>query len=329
MIEHLRRPGAAGVRDLVAQPRAGAGSLRPRHVRAGGRSRRGTRSPRSRRRAPSHLDGGVLGRDHHRGTARPPGGRRASSADVGEPDADGVRARQRHRRARRRRSPPASVAAAAVAESARKGYLDGQALAGVFAWLRPNDLIWNYVVNNYLLGKEPPAFDILYWNQDTVRLAAGLHRDFIQHRRSTTRSRSPGAFEVLGDPRRPRRRSTLDSYIVAGADGSHRPVGERVQRRRSCSAANRGSCCRPSGHIQALDQPAERRTSRSELPRRRRAAGARPGGIRGAGDHSCRQLVAGLRDAWLADAVRRAEAGAEVARQREVQGARQRRPGPM
>ena len=63
---------------------------------------------------------------------------------------------------------------AAVAESARKGYLDGQALAGVFTWLRPNDLVWSYVVNNYLLGKAPPAFDILYWNQDTVRLAAGV-----------------------------------------------------------------------------------------------------------------------------------------------------------
>ncbi len=48
------------------------------------------------------------------------------------------------------------LAAAAVAESARKGYVDGQALAGVFTWLRPNDLVWSYVVNNYLLGKGRP-----------------------------------------------------------------------------------------------------------------------------------------------------------------------------
>src|SRR5215207_3460081 len=48
-----------------------------------------------------------------------------------------------------------AVAAAAVADSARRGYLDGRALAGVFAWLRPNDLIWNYWINNYLLGKDP------------------------------------------------------------------------------------------------------------------------------------------------------------------------------
>ena len=53
------------------------------------------------------------------------------------------------------------LAAAAVAESARKGYIDGRALEGVFAWLRPNDLVWNYFVNDYLRGKDPPAFDLL------------------------------------------------------------------------------------------------------------------------------------------------------------------------
>ena len=85
----------------------------------------------------------------------------------------------------------------------------------MFAWLRPNDLVWNYVVNNYLLGKEPPAFDILYWNQDTVRLAAGLHRDFIHIGAGQLVRRGAGALEVLGH------RSTsgavdLDSYLVAG-----------------------------------------------------------------------------------------------------------------
>ena len=72
-----------------------------------------------------------------------------------------------------------NVAVAANATSAAKGYLDGRALAEIFAWLRPSDLIWNYWVNNYLLGKTPPAFDVLYWNADTTRMTAGLHADFM------------------------------------------------------------------------------------------------------------------------------------------------------
>ena len=60
-----------------------------------------------------------------------------------------------------------------------QGYLDGRSLAEVFAWLRPGDLIWNYWVNNYLQGSKPPAFDILFWNADTTRMTAALHRDFV------------------------------------------------------------------------------------------------------------------------------------------------------
>ncbi|EFL87705.1 alpha/beta fold hydrolase [Ahrensia sp. R2A130] len=63
--------------------------------------------------------------------------------------------------------------------SATLGVLDGQEMAKMFAWMRPNDLIWNYWVNNYLLGNKPPAFDVLYWNADTTRLPAGLHADFL------------------------------------------------------------------------------------------------------------------------------------------------------
>src|SRR5579863_8880083 len=72
------------------------------------------------------------------------------------------------------------AAKVAAAASAARGYLDDRSLAEVFAWLRPNDLIWNYWVNNYLLGKKPPAFDILFWNADTTRMTARLHRDFLQ-----------------------------------------------------------------------------------------------------------------------------------------------------
>jgi poly(3-hydroxyalkanoate) synthetase len=59
------------------------------------------------------------------------------------------------------------------------GVLQGRELARMFAWMRPNDLIWNYWVNNYLLGNAPPAFDILYWNNDTTRLPPKLHADFL------------------------------------------------------------------------------------------------------------------------------------------------------
>src|SRR5215468_6351518 len=59
------------------------------------------------------------------------------------------------------------------------GVVEGQELARMFAWMRPNDLIWNYWVNNYLLGNSPPAFDVLCWNNDTTRLPARLHADFL------------------------------------------------------------------------------------------------------------------------------------------------------
>ena len=73
---------------------------------------------------------------------------------------------------------PESIAAAKSA-SQLAGVVEGQELARMFAWMRPNDLIWNYWVNNYLLGNAPPAFDVLYWNNDTTRLPARLHADFL------------------------------------------------------------------------------------------------------------------------------------------------------
>ena len=67
----------------------------------------------------------------------------------------------------------------AVAQSARKGVLEGKDLTLTFSLMRPNDLIWNYVVNNYLLGNTPPPFDVLYWNGDSTNLPAKLHSDYM------------------------------------------------------------------------------------------------------------------------------------------------------
>jgi polyhydroxyalkanoate synthase subunit PhaC len=144
------------------------------------------------------------------------------------------------------------LAAAAVAESARRGYLDGQALAGVFAWLRPNDLIWNYHVNNYLLGKDPPAFDILYWNQDSVRLAAGLHRDFIHVGLDNALTRA-GAVDVLGTPV-DLAAVDVDSYVVAGLT-DHIVPWESAYRGTQLLGGQSRFVLSTSGHIQALVNP--------------------------------------------------------------------------
>ena len=61
-----------------------------------------------------------------------------------------------------------------------RGYLDGSRLAALFSQMRPKDLIWPFVVNNYLLGKTPPAFDILYWNQDSTRMPAANHAFYLR-----------------------------------------------------------------------------------------------------------------------------------------------------
>jgi len=107
-----------------------------------------------------------------------------------------------------------ATATAAMAASRARGYLDGRTLAEVFAWLRPDDLIWNYWVNNYLQGRPPPPFDILYWNADTTRLPAALHRDFIRLAVDNALVK-PDCATMLGSPVDLSKVDT-EAYVVAG-----------------------------------------------------------------------------------------------------------------
>ena len=144
------------------------------------------------------------------------------------------------------------MAGLAKAKSARKGYLDGRALAEVFAWLRPGDLVWNYWVNNYLLGKRPPAFDILFWNSDTTRMTAALHADFVDLAMENSLTR-PGALTVLGVPI-DLGKITVDSYVVAGI-ADHITPWESCYRSAQLFGGTTRFVLSTSGHIAALVNP--------------------------------------------------------------------------
>jgi polyhydroxyalkanoate synthase subunit PhaC len=154
------------------------------------------------------------------------------------------------------------TARVAAAASSARGYLDGRSLAEVFAWLRPNDLIWNYWVNNYLLGRKPPAFDILFWNADTIRMTAGLHRDFLELGAENALVH-PGGASMLGSPV-DLAAVDRDSYIVAG-------ITDHICPWQSCYRSTQLLGGRPrfllstSGHVAAMVNPPGNDKARYQL----------------------------------------------------------------
>jgi polyhydroxyalkanoate synthase len=149
-----------------------------------------------------------------------------------------------------------TTAAAAAAASAARGYLDGRRLAEVFAWLRPDDLIWNYWVNNYLQGRPPPAFDILYWNADTTRLPAALHRDFIGLARANALTR-PGQATMLGSPV-DLSKVDVDAYVIAGV-ADHLCPWQSCYRTTQLLGGPARFVLSTSGHIAAMVNPPDNR----------------------------------------------------------------------
>jgi polyhydroxyalkanoate synthase subunit PhaC len=141
---------------------------------------------------------------------------------------------------------------AAKETSRLRGMVDGHELARMFAWMRPNDLIWNYWVNNYLLGNRPPAFDILYWNADTTRLPAGLHGDyldlyftnpFVNAGKLTLNGKTVDMSKVK-----------VDSYVVAGTT-DHITPWKGVHKTAQIMGEGTTFVLSNSGHLQSLINP--------------------------------------------------------------------------
>jgi poly[(R)-3-hydroxyalkanoate] polymerase subunit PhaC len=81
-----------------------------------------------------------------------------------------------------------------------RGYLEGAEMANTFNMLRANDLIWSFVINNYLLGKEPFPFDLLYWNSDSTRMPAAMHSFYLRNMYQNNLLSRPGGIELNGVP---------------------------------------------------------------------------------------------------------------------------------
>ena len=180
------------------------------------------------------------------------------------------------------------AAAASTRASREKGYLDGRALAEVFAWLRPNDLIWNYWVNNYLMGHAPKAFDILYWNADPVRMTAAMHHDFMDLALRNALV-EPGAATMLGSPL-DLGAIDRDTYVVAGI-ADHLCKWESCYQTTQLFGGKTKFVLSTSGHIAAMVNPpaTPRRATRPRPTTRRRP----PPGWRA--PPRCAELVGRLR----------------------------------
>lgn len=138
---------------------------------------------------------------------------------------------------------------AAKKHSEEKGLMKGSELARIFSWMRPNDLIWNYVVNNYYMGQKPPAFDILYWNNDTTNLPAGLHADYLEIV-GKGKLESEDGVELKGQTIK-LKESTCDKYIIAGLN-DHITPWQACYRANSMLGGDKEFILCNSGHVQTL-----------------------------------------------------------------------------
>ncbi|MEO0722266.1 MAG: alpha/beta fold hydrolase, partial [Pseudomonadota bacterium] len=137
--------------------------------------------------------------------------------------------------------------------SKRQGILKGDDLARMFAWMRPNDLVWNYVVNNYLMGEDPPPYDVLYWNNDTTNLPAALHSDYMDFALHQPFDK-PGEVEIAGH-QADLTKVNCDAFVVAGLTDHITPWKACYRTTQLLGSENVEFVLSSSGHLQALINP--------------------------------------------------------------------------
>ena len=133
------------------------------------------------------------------------------------------------------------------------GWLDGRYMAATFNSLRARDLIWNYVVNNYLMGDDYPAFDLLFWNGDTTNLPAKWHKSYLTDLYRDNRLAVPGSMSVAGVPI-DLRTVTTPAYIQAGREDHIAPPGSVWKMTTHLSGPKRFVLA-GSGHIAGVVNP--------------------------------------------------------------------------
>jgi len=151
---------------------------------------------------------------------------------------------------------------AAIQKSRQAGVLEGAEMGRVFAWLRPNDLVWMFVANNWVMGNRPPAFDILYWNSDSTRLPAEFHADLLRMFLENP-LKYAGRLEVLGT-RIDLAKIKSPFYVVAGVTDHITPWHACYETRRMVKSPMT-FVLTSSGHIQSIVNPPSNPKSRYYL----------------------------------------------------------------
>ena len=137
--------------------------------------------------------------------------------------------------------------------TAEKGFLDGRYMAATFNLLRGRDLIWSYVVNNYLMGDEPAPFDLLHWNSDTTNLPAGWHRNYLDTLYKGNKLAEKGGISVAGTPI-DLTSVTTPTYVQAGRE-DHIAPPQSVWKIMDHFAGDKRFVLAGSGHIAGVVNP--------------------------------------------------------------------------